>query len=150
MEQAFVFSNNFEKARKEIKKVEGKKIIFSSLNDELNRKILEKEKIDVLMIILKDRRDKTKQRDSGFNQVMAKTAKKNKVQIGIFWDEIINLSSKYKSLILSRVRQNIKLCAKDKIPMKFIFIEKEYERDSYDLRALGLVLGMPTWMVKNL
>ena len=30
------------------------------------------------------------------------------------------------------------------------FICKENKRDIYDLRSLGLVLGMPTWMAKEL
>ena len=81
---------SFEKARKEIKKNKGKTIIFSSNNDELNRKILEKEKIDVLLLNLLNRKDYSKQRDSGFNHVLAKIAKKKGVVIGINLDEIIN------------------------------------------------------------
>ena len=137
---------SFEKARKEIKKNKGKKIIFSSNNDELNRKILEKEKIDVLLLNLLNRKDYSKQRDSGFNHVLAKIAKKKGVIIGINLDEIIN--SKQKKEILARIKQNIKLCNKNKIKMKFI--SQKDKRDIYDLKALGLVLGMPTKMVKEL
>jgi len=137
---------SFEKARKEIKKNKGKKIIFSSNNDELNRKILEKEKIDVLLLNLLNRKDYSKQRDSGFNHVLAKIAKKKGVIIGINLDEIIN--SKKKKEILARIKQNIKLCNKNKLKMKFI--SQKDKRDIYDLKALGLVLGMPTWMTKTL
>lgn len=135
----------FEKARKEI--MEAKKpIIFSSDNDELNRKILEKENIDVLLINLENRKDFQKQRNSGFNQVLAKVAKKKNVVIGINFDEIIE--SKDKELILARIQQNIKLCNKNKLKMKFI--QQEYKKNAQDLKSLGLVLGMPTWMTKNL
>ncbi|MBA7666460.1 hypothetical protein ES703_74541 [subsurface metagenome] len=88
-----------------------------------------------------------KQRDSGFNHVLAKLAKKKNISLGINLDEIINSESKGKSEILARVRQNIKLCNKNKLKMKFISDEK---RDGYNLKSLGLVLGMPTWMTKNL
>jgi len=141
--------NNFEKARKEIKKNKDKKIIFSSDDDELNRKILEKEKIDILLLNQSKRKDFQKQRNSGLNHILAKIAKKNNVIIGINLDEIINSRGKNKSEILSRIKQNIKLCNKNKLKMRFIFTEKN-QRDVYDLRALGLVLGMPTNMTKVL
>lgn len=138
--------NTFEKARKSIKELKEKPIIFSSDNDDLNRKALEKLPIQILLINLRNRKDFQKQRNSGFNQVMAKIAKKNNITIGINLDEIIN--SKNKDQILARIRQNIILCNKNKLKMKFI--QQEHKRNIYDLKALGLVLGMPTWMTKNL
>jgi len=147
-----VQGNNFEKSRKEIREnrqTKGKKIIFLSNNDELNRKVLEKEPIDILLLNQSQRKDKLKQRDSGFNHVLAKIAKKNNIAIGISLDEIINSREKNKSEILSRVEQNIKLCNKNRLKMKFISLNKN-KRDIYDLRALGLVLGMPTGMASHL
>jgi len=141
--------NDFLKARKKIKENKDKTIVFSGNSDELNRKILEKEKIDILLINQSKRKDFQKQRNSGFNHVLAKIAKKNNITIGINLDEIINSSGKQKSEILSRVKQNIKLCNKNKLKMKFISLLK-IKRDLHDLKALGLVLGMPTWMVKEL
>jgi RNase P/RNase MRP subunit p30 len=145
MKEIFIQENNFDEARKKIRENSDKKIIFSS-NDELNRKILEKEKIDIILINQSERKDRQKQRNSGFNQVLAKIAKKKNVIIGINLDEIIN--SKKKSEILARIRQNIKLCNKNKLKMKFIGFKEK--RNIYDLKSLGLVLGMPTWMIKNL
>lgn len=137
--------STFEKARKAIRKSE-KPIIFSSNDDELNRKILEKEKIDVLLINLKGRKDFAKQKNSGFNHVLAKIAQKGNVVVGINLDEIVEAKDKEK--ILARVKQNIKLCNKNKLKMKFI--GEKHSRNIYDLKALGLVLGMPTWMTKTL
>lgn len=141
---------DFEKSRKEIAQLNrlNEKIIFFSNDDDLSRKILEKEKIDILLINLSKRKDKQKQRNSGFNQVLAKLAKKRKVVIGINLDEIIESSGKEKSDILSRLKQNIVLCNKNKLKMKFI--SQRNQRDIYDLKSLGLILGMPTWMTKNL
>jgi ribonuclease P/MRP protein subunit RPP1 len=147
--QIIIQENDFLKTRKKIKENKDKTIVFSGNSDELNRKILEKEKIDILLINQSKRKDFQKQRNSGFNHVLAKIAKKNNITIGINLDEIINSSGKQKSEILSRVKQNIKLCNKNKLKMKFIPILK-IKRDLHDLKALGLVLGMPTWMVKEL
>ncbi len=141
--------SNFEKARKiirEQKKLK-KQVIFVSSDDNLTRKILEKEPVDILVILQAHRKDKQKQRDSGFNQVLAKIAKKNNVQIGICFDEILTSKDKQRANILARVIQNIKLCSKNKIPMKFC---PQNLRNIYNLKSLGLVLGMPTWMTKNL
>ncbi|MDO8528415.1 MAG: RNase P subunit p30 family protein [Nanoarchaeota archaeon] len=138
---------NFEKARKEIKQNQDKTIIFSNEDEELNRKILEKECVNILLLNQSNKKDRLKQRDSGFNHVLAKMAKAKNVTIGINLDEIIHSDKKNKAKILGRIRQNIKLCKKAKLKMMF-FSEKE-NRNSLDLNALGLVLGMPTWMLKE-
>jgi ribonuclease P/MRP protein subunit RPP1 len=150
MTERYIIINEstFEKARKKINENSGKKIVFMSNDDELNRKILEKLKINTLLLNQKGRKDFQKQRNSGFNQVMAKIAKKNNVIIGINLDEIIESKSEEKAKILARIRQNINLCKKNKLEMTFISV-KEKKMDLYDLRSLGLVLGMPTWMAKD-
>lgn len=139
--------STFEKARKKINENPNEKIIFTSNDDELNRKILEKMNIDFLLINQNQRKDFQKQRNSGFNSVLAKIAKKNNIGIGINLNEIIESSGSEKARILARVEQNIKLCNKQKINM--IIVGKQ-KRNIYDLRSLGLVLGMPTWMTKGL
>ena len=149
-ESILIQENNFEKARRDINNNVGRRIIFSSDNDELNRKILEKEKINMLLLSQTGRKDFQKQRNSGFNNVLAKIAKKNEVIIGINLDEIIEAKSRKKSDIIARVRQNIKLCNKNKLKMRFIASKKENQREIHDLGGLGLVLGMPTWMTKSL
>ena len=123
-----------------------KQLIFASNDDELNRKVLEKLPIQLLLIELSGRKDFQKQRNSGFNHVLAKIAKKNNVSIGIDLDELIN--SENKPEILARIIQNIKICNKNKIQMKFV--SKKYSKNIYDLKSLGLILGMPTSMIKNL
>jgi RNase P/RNase MRP subunit p30 len=147
MQNIIISENNFEKARLEIKKNKEKYIIFTSQDDELNRKVLEKEKINVLLLNLKDKKDYRKQRDSGFNQVLAKIAKKQGVKIGINLDEITESNNKNKAEILARIKQNIKLCNKNKLNMEFI---AKKSRNAYDLKSLGLILGMPTWMTKDI
>ncbi len=148
-----IHEKSFEKARREIRnlqKANNQKIVFSSNDDELNRKVMEKEPIDLLLLSQSERRDFLKQRNSGLNHVLAKIAKKNNIEIGINLDEIIESGPLQKSMILARVRQNIKLCSKNKVKMRFIALKKENQRDSHDLKSLGIVLGMPTWMTKSL
>ncbi|HEA46388.1 MAG TPA: hypothetical protein ENH99_01250 [Candidatus Pacearchaeota archaeon] len=142
----FIQENNFEKARKKIRENKGKKIIFSSESDELNRKILEKEEIDVLLLNLTERKDRMKQRDSGLNHVLSKIAKKKNIKIGINLNEILDSNGKRKSDLLSRLRQNIKLANKNKLKMEFL----DSKVNRQDSKALGLVLGMPTQMLKNI
>ena len=148
MEQILIHENNFDKARKLIHENKDKNIIFSSDDDELNRKILEKENIQILLLNQTGKRDFHKQRNSGFNHVLAKLAKKKGILIGINLDELINSAEKEKSEILARIRQNVRICNKNKLKMKFI--QKDKKKDILDLKALGLVLGMPTDMIKDL
>ena len=155
----YIEENSFEKIKKQIKEnlrppkrgqpkeAPKAEIIFSSNDDKLNRKVLEKLEVDVLLLKQSKRKDFQKQRNSGLNQVLSKIAKKKNITIGIDLDEIINSKGKQKSEILARVKQNIKLCNKNKLKMKFCGGEK---RNLYDLKAFGLVLGMPTWMAKGL
>jgi RNase P/RNase MRP subunit p30 len=148
MEQNIILEKKFEKIKKQIS--EGKINVFTSDDDELNRKVLEKLDINVLLLNQEKRKDFQKQRNSGFNQVLAKIAKKKNIAIGINLDEIIENRGRKKAEILARIRQNIKLCNKNKLRMKFISPSEKHARDKRDLKALGLVLGMSTSMTKEL
>ena len=146
--QIIITETSFNKIKTAIEKNKNKTIIFSSNDDELNRKVLEKLEINILLLKQSKRKDFQKQRNSGFNQVIAKITKKKNIAIGIDLDEIINFERQNKSDIIARVRQNVKLCNKNKLKMKFI--SEKYKRDIYSLKALGLILGMNTSMTKTL
>jgi len=149
MDSIIIEETDFQKARNKIReaKKQNKEIVFTSTDDELARKVIEKENISILLINQVGRKDKLKQRDSGFNQVLAKLAKKKNVAIGINLDEILSANEEEKARIIARIRQNVKLCNKNKLKMKFLSNEA---RSPHDLKALGLVLGMPTWMTKEI
>jgi len=152
--QILLTEANFSKLKDRIKKekaeTNNKVIIYSSGDDELNRKVVEKLPIDILLINMKDRKDFQKQRNSGFNQVLAKAMKKNNIQLGINLDEIIEeRNPKKKAEILARLKQNIFLCNKNHVKMKFIIQKEKNNRNIYDLKSLGLILGMPTSMTKE-
>lgn len=151
--QTLLTETNFSKLKEKVKKekLEGKSIIYSSEDDELNRKVMEKLPINIILINQKNRKDFQKQRNSGFNQVMAKVSKKQNITIGINFDEIVESNSpKEREEILARIKQNIKLCNKNKVKMAFIIQKEKNQRNTHDLISLGLVLGMPTWMTSSL
>ena len=147
MNSIIIEEDNFDKARKKIRENKGKEIIFSSNDDETNRKVLEKEVISILLK-QKGRKDRQKQRNSGLDLVMAKLAKKKEIIIGIDYDEILDSLGNEKAEILSRIKQNVKLCNKEKLKMKFISVKNI--KDEHGLKAFGLVLGMSTGLVKDL
>ncbi|HOC97034.1 MAG TPA: hypothetical protein PKJ54_02015, partial [Candidatus Pacearchaeota archaeon] len=121
--QILITQKDFNKLKNEVKKAkeQGKQIIYFSEDDELNRKVIEKLEINVLLLTLNQRKDFQKQRNSGFNQVMARTMNKNRIYLGINLDEIIEETNyKKKSEIFARIRQNIEICNKNKVAMKFI------------------------------
>ncbi|MDP3986654.1 MAG: hypothetical protein Q8P81_00315 [Nanoarchaeota archaeon] len=150
MKQIIISEKDFQKARKLIRenRASQNKIIFSSEDDELNRRILEKENIDIILITLSKRKDWMKQRDSGFNQVLAKIAKSKETVIGINLNEILSADKMEKQEILARIRQNVRLCNKNKLKMEFI--SQKNIKNRHDLKSLGLILGMPTWMTRDI
>ena len=153
MNQILLTETNFSRLKDQIKKLklENKEIVYSSEDDELNRKVAEKLDINILLISLKGRKDFQKQRNSGFNQVIAKVLKKRGICLGINFDEIVEEENpKRKREILARIKQNIFLCNKNKVKMQFIIQKEKNKRNIYDLKALGFVLGMPTWMTSAL
>ena len=147
METFIINEKDFSKARDLIRKNRDKKLVFSSDDDELARKILEKEDVQIYMPILFYKKDRQKQRESGLDHVMAKIAKKKNILIGINLREIISARGTKKAEILARISQNIKTCNKNKLKMVFLDFG---EKNVYDLKSFGLVLGMPTWMTKEL
>ena len=152
--QILLTETNFSRLKDNIKKVklEGKPtVIYSSEDDEMNRKVIEKLSIDTLLINQKDRKDFQKQRNSGFNQVIAKAMKKKDICLGINFDELVEETNLIKKAeILARIKQNISLCNKEHIKMQFITQKDKNNRNTYDLKSLGVILGMPTWMTYNL
>jgi len=185
---------NFERVRNQIKSNPNKIIIFqASTDEELNRKVLEKIKINIFLSPeTTEKKDKLKQRNSGLNQVLCKIAKQNNVTIGINLRELIgnaeadsfissNLrvggescrplggwvgarghngekisDSRYASVekpkLLSRIKQNIKLCRKSKTRIVAMSLaKKESElRDAQDIKSLFVTLGMSTHQIKEL
>lgn len=148
----FFTEKNFNKLKAEIEKARKKhpelKIGFIGQQDEINRQVLEKAKIDLILLNLSWKKDFSKQRDSGMNIVLANIAKKNNIAVGINLEELLSEEKKERAKILARIMQNIQICRKKKVQMKFI--SEGNTKNSLLLKSFGAVIGMPTWMVKNL
>ncbi|MFA5992610.1 MAG: hypothetical protein WC796_02820 [Candidatus Pacearchaeota archaeon] len=143
-----VKGSSINEARKEIEKnaKSGKKIVLAAGDDEVNRKMLESAKVDYILGLENGiRKDKLKQRDSGFNQVLAKIAHENNVALGIDFSEISKLKDKEFSMYAGRLMQNIKLCNKYKVKMVLFNYSG---KNRHDLMAFLLSLGMSTIMAK--
>ncbi|MEK6880039.1 MAG: hypothetical protein AABY22_10545 [Nanoarchaeota archaeon] len=138
-------SEDFQKIRKSIQKAKNSNEIALVVlnNDELLRKIAEKESQIILAADLKNRKDKLYQRDSGFDSVIFKSMTKNNNVYGIILDEFIlsdNLMEKAK--ILSRIKQNVKIAKKTKTDVKFIILREKLKKDHRDLFFFALTLGL--------
>ena len=145
--------SNLNEIRKEIDKniKLGKKVVFNceASDDEINRKMLESGKISFIIGLENDfgngKKDKLKQRDSGFNQVLAKIAHDNDVALGINFSELSKLNDKEFINYIAILMQNIKLCNKYKVKMVLF---NYFGKSKYDLMAFLLSLGMSTSMAK--
>lgn len=129
---------NLEQTKQLIKKAKEKPIIVQAQDDEFNRKILEYGKFDILLDIHsgQPRKDKLKQKDSGFNEVLARIAAKNNISIGIDLEKLRDLEKKEKALAVGRIAQNISLCRKSKTQIALLNI-----RDNRDARSFLMSLG---------
>ncbi|MCX6749423.1 MAG: hypothetical protein NTW17_01610 [Candidatus Pacearchaeota archaeon] len=59
MTYIFVSGTEFNAIRKKIRENKGKEIVFTSPDDEMARKVIEKENINILLISQAGRRDKS-------------------------------------------------------------------------------------------
>ena len=107
--------------------------IIRAKDDAFNRKILEHKRNIILLSpeTGTERSDKLKQLDSGLNHVLARIATKNNNSIGIDLREIRSRNKKEKAKQLARIRQNIKICRKEKT--KIICLNQEDKRNALSL-----------------
>lgn len=145
MENMILIEKNFSKLKEIIKKNKNKNIIYFSNDDDLNRKAIEKLNINGLMIPLENRIDFNKQRNSGFNEIFARIMKRKNMDLYIDFDELYNSNEKHK--ILSRIIQNLEICKKNKVQIKFYI--QNIKKSDQEIRSLFSSIGAPTWMLKN-
>lgn len=142
-----ISTNSIEKAKQAIKKaleLNEKPIIVEAQDDNFNRKLLEYGKFDILCNIEYNRKDSPRQLDSGLNDFLAGLASKNKVSIGTNLEKLRNLGKKEKSIILARIKQNIKICRKAKAKIKLL----NYN-DKPSAQAFLLSIGSSTQQAKE-
>ena len=112
-------------------------------DDNKNRKAVENKNVDILLSPEKIRKDDfMHSRNSGLNQVLCKSAKKNNVAIGFNFRDV--LKSKERWLLLGKMMQNVALCRKYKVEMVVISgAENESElKSAMDLFSFAQAIGM--------
>jgi len=83
MKYDLVDVSNVLEARKLMAKAKNKVAVLAK-NDEFNRKMFENSQVDMVFgLEIGKKKDRLRQRDSGFNQVLAKLAKENDISIGL-------------------------------------------------------------------
>lgn len=104
----------------------------------LNRAAVETPEVDILA------HPELGRTDSGFDSVLAKLATKNNVAIEINFREILVSSGRTRSMILSHMRENIKLAKKYRTPIILSSgaISNFEMRDPYCLISMATQLGL--------
>jgi ribonuclease P/MRP protein subunit RPP1 len=132
-------TQNIEEAKQLIKN-EKKPIIVKAQNDNFNRKMLEYGKFDALVSVeMGEKKRKLRKTDSGFNHVLAAIAAKNKVALGVDFEELRKLEKKEKAEVLARIIQNLKICRKAGVKTKII-----NAKDKRDAFSFFISLGAST------
>lgn len=109
------------------------------------RHIIEKIKPNLIYNLeLIGRKDFIHHRNSGLNQVLCKLANKNKVIVGINFNNFLKETKLSKDIIFGRIKQNIKLCRKYKVKSIIAsFASTPFEmRNPQDLLSFSIILGM--------
>lgn len=116
------------------------------------RQFIEEKKVDILYNLEENsRKDFIHHRSSGLNQVLCKLAHENKIIVAFSLNKIIESSGKNRAILLGRIKQNIMLCRKYKVPTIIASFAKNpwQMRSPRDIFTLFTLLGMDTKTIKN-
>ncbi|MDO8642370.1 MAG: RNase P subunit p30 family protein [Candidatus Woesearchaeota archaeon] len=96
-------------------------------------------------------RDGTHQRKSGFNHVLAALAHDKEKMIAFNFNTILTAQGAARGILLGRMRQNVMLCRRYKVPMLLISgATNLYEmRAAHDMLAFGELIGMAAGEAKT-
>ena len=137
--------NNIEKAKQQINTAKEKPIIIKAQDTIFNRKLLEYGKFDILLDVEKVKgKDSLRNINSGLNHVLAKITEKNNIALGIDISPLSAKNKKEKAILLTKLRQNIKICRKTNTKIKVLNYKNK--KDSF---ALLLSLGCSTKQAKE-
>ena len=120
-----ISTKSIEEAKKMIKSSKRPTIVLAQ-DPAFNRKVLEYGKFDVLMSPERlEGSSSLKQSNSGLNEIVARISKKNRISIGIDFDEVKSLGIKEKLNRLIKIRQNIEICRS--VGAKIFTAKKSYK-----------------------
>jgi len=150
----FLINSSEKEARRIIEKLKKnrKKIAIIGRDDAFNRRAVESLKINYLVSPEGSKKfDTLKQRDSGLNHVVAKTAKEKKILIIINFNEISKLNGKEKAERIARIAQNVQICRKVGCGIRIASFGKEKKNifDKLGRKAFGVTIGMSSPEVRD-
>lgn len=134
-----------------LKNSKEKKLIGIKAKDEMfNRRVIETLKFDYLVSPeLNNGKDSLKQRSSGLNHTLAKTASEKKIAILISLDTIEKQDKENKSILIARIIQNIKVCRKSKCLVKIASLSNNKFFSKKERELIGLSWGMSSQQTAN-
>ena len=113
-------------------------------NHQSYRTLMERKQINLIYNLEYDpHNDFIYQRNSGFNQVLAKIANNNHITIGFSFDDFKKSKKQYK--ILGRMHQNYKLCRKYKLNT----LVKSFAKKQEDLQSNIILKAFERILIKN-
>lgn len=120
-------------------------ILVDGGDTEINRMASECWEVDILAHPERNRqKDFMRQRNSGINDVIAKLMAEKCVAIEFNFSEILNSGGMFRSRVMGRMQQNVRLARKYNVPMILTSgaIDRYGMRSPRDLMAIGKTLGM--------
>ena len=113
-------------------------IIVSGGEYNINRAASEDERVDIIS------HPEYKRKDSGMDDIIARSATEKNVAIEIDFHEILETYRKIRSHVMNHISKNIRICKKYKTPIIITSnsIDKWTMRDPRELAAIGQILGM--------
>jgi len=112
---------------------------------ENNRSVFEKIRPSVVFELeTLSKKDSMHSRNSGLNHILCSLANKNNILVGFSFSSVLDSEGIFKSQILGRMMQNIRLCRKYKVRTVIAsFADGPYKmRAFHDLRSFFISLGM--------
>jgi len=124
---------------KELASAKGVAVI--ECNEENIQQALENKKADIILLAEKSPRDKLRQRRTALDEAMCRLARQQGVAIAFSFSFLLNASDRAQAI--GRMRLNLQLCRKHKLPVIFAsFAKDKFEmRGLSDLKSLLLTVG---------
>jgi RNase P/RNase MRP subunit p30 len=152
----FLIESSEGEARKIIAMLKDKKfsgkIALVGGDDAFNRRAIESLKIDYLVSVEKKvGADTLKQRDSGLNHVVAKTASEKGVRIVVNMSEVSSLKGKERAERISKIIQNVKICRKVGCGIRIASFAKDKKGVFGEVgrKSFGVSVGMSSSEVRD-
>ena len=137
-------SKNIRKEVQQAHRKFGLVVALGNASTGRNREILESSPDILLSPHFAAGKDFMKARNAGLDSASCKIAAKNKIAVGIDFNEILHAGEREREVLIGRIMQNIKLCRKYKVKMLLAsFASSVLEmRSAFDLQALAQAIGM--------